>query len=181
MPVTLLDRRSATAKLRRFQIEDERIIADEDSVIKQAMRLDAITTIRLSVEVAGRDQQIVCRVTAQDGSEIVFGSRIREGATRWRNNAVEYQTFLRALHTALRPRWDEITFIEGPSAGLRWTIFGGGLVVALGGAAAALTLLWRDQVAGFFLIPVVILGGWLAVMFRPRRPTPYDPAAYTGQ
>ncbi|MEE2565432.1 hypothetical protein [Hyphobacterium marinum] len=172
------NRHGARAAASTIVLEDERLSSEVGGRLVSAVRLDAITSVRLSIGMAGRDTQILCRVQGKSGAEIVLGSKRWTGPGQWREQAREFRLFLARLHAALEPRWDEIAFVEGPSPRLRGLMFGLGILLAVGGSMAAAMLLWRNNPWGLFAIAPSAAGAWLALIFRPARTKTYDPAAY---
>ncbi len=146
----------------------------EDRLVRR-IALSDVTQVRLAVEMAGSQSQVVCRVTGPAG-DIVFGSR-RAQKGGFDDNVVAFQTLMVALHEALRPRFDQLSFVEGQSMGFKLIMAGLGVTMA---AIALAFMGWFAlveesallTVAGF---PFLVIGGYLAWMFRPTAPLHYDP------
>ena len=172
---TMTDRRNPFSAVQTLRLFEDRLEAWTGETLARRIGLDRITQVRLAVEMAGQSQQVVCRVTGP-GGEIVFGSRRAENGG-FADNVTEFQALMVALHTALRPRFDAVAFLEGQSLAFR-------LIMALLGAAMAglalVFMAWFALVeesallamAGF---PFLLIGGSLAWVFRPARPLVYDP------
>ncbi|MFW6413225.1 MAG: hypothetical protein ACOC0V_03740 [Oceanicaulis sp.] len=173
---TLTDRRSPIEPVREVAVHDDRIELSEDGALVRRLGFDTLTEVRLTVEMAGRETQVVCRASGPAG-EIAFGSRRAEGA-RFIDNAAAFQHTLVALHKALKGR-RTVRFVEGQTLGFRLLITGAGALIA----AAALVytgymLIVRESaILSLIGVPVILTGGALAVLFRPGRPQPYDPDA----
>lgn len=172
------DRRNAAAKEQLIALESNRISVSEQGALKRAIAFDDITEVRLGVEMAGRDSQVVCRITAADGTIIVFGSRSWQSLGQWENRAVGFRDFNTALHRALLPYAATIRFIEGQPLWFGFVMSGLGLMLALLGGGFALFLLLDENPVGFGGLPGLIIGLYLAWMFRPRPQKPYDPRLY---
>lgn len=172
------DRRNAAAKEQLIALESKRISVSEQGALKRAITFDDITEVRLGVEMAGRDSQVVCRITAADGTIIVFGSRSWQSLGQWENRAVGFRDFNTALHRALLPYAATIRFIEGQPFWFGFFMSGLGLILALLGGGFAFYLLRDENLIGFGGIPGFLIGLYLAWMFRPRAQKTYDPALY---
>lgn len=177
---TYSDRRNATSPEQFITLESGRISVSMDGKLKRAIAIDEIAEVRLGVEMAGRDSQVVCRITANDGTQIVFGSRSWKSVGLWENRADRFLEFNTALHRALLPHAASIRFIEGQPLWFGFVMCGLGILMALLGGGFALYLLWDDNLIGFGGVPGLIIGLYLAWMFRPRAPKPYNPALYAG-
>lgn len=171
-------RHGSAAPACEIVLSAERLSAEAGGRLVQAVRLDAVTSVRLSIEMAGRETQIVCRVSGSPGAEIVFGSKRWTGPGQWTEQAGDFRQFLARLHAALEPRWGQIAFREGQSLAFRGAMFAGGLVLAGAGVLIGGGMLLGDNPAGLFALVPVVAGTWLAVLLRPGRPKAYDPAAY---
>jgi len=178
MSIQYSDRRNATSKPCLIDIDDQRLRVHRDGVVKQALRFDEVCEVRLAIEMAGQDTQIVCRVRGRSGTQIVFGSRYWLGVGNWRNQAVEFRGFLKTLHEALMPFSGQIAFLEGASLGFRWVMTGLGIAMAAIGLSTAITLLRNDNMIGLAVIAPVGIGLWFAWVFRPKPPKAYNPEAY---
>lgn len=172
------DRHGARVPASVIVLTGERISAEADGRLRQAVRLADVTSVRLSISMAGRDTQILCRVSGSSGAEVVFGSKRWSGPGQWTEQARDFRGFLARLHRALESRWGEIAFVEGPSPRLRGLMFTLGLLLAGGGVLTGSALLWQDNPWGLFAIAPAIAGAWLALIFRPAKTKTYDPAAY---
>ncbi|MEN0652913.1 MULTISPECIES: hypothetical protein [Hyphobacterium] len=179
MSVTHADRRNATSAEKIWSIEDGVLTAQEGERVVHRVPLDRVTQVRLALEMAGKEVQVVCRVSVPGEGEAVFGSQSWAGVGQWNNRAQSFRALLGELHTALMPRRDEIRFLEGQSLAFRWIMTAFGAVMAVIGAAIAVFLLaFEENTAGFFAVAPAVTGGWIAWLFRPRAPKPYDPATY---
>lgn len=182
MTVTHADRRNATSAEKIWSIEDGVLTALEGDRVVCRVPLDRVEQVRLALEMAGKEVQVVCRVSVPGESEAVFGSQSWAGVGQWNNRAQSFRALLGELHTALLPRRDEIRFLEGQSLAFRWIMTAFGALMALIGTAIAVFLLaFEENTAGFFAVAPAVTGGWIAWLFRPRPPKPYDPAAYAKQ
>ncbi len=171
----MTDRRNPLTPVRRIMVFEDRLEAWTGETLERRIALDAVSQVRLAVEMAGSLTQVVCRVAGPSG-EIVFGSRKAENGG-FADNAAEFKAVLVDVHKALTPFQGQVRFVEGQSLGFRLILSGLGLVMALMAAA----------IIGFFLIveesamlafagfPFLVIGGYLAWVFRPAGPAPYDP------
>jgi hypothetical protein len=171
------DRRTLLSPKKHLVLFGDRLECHAGQRLERRIALDQIQQVRLAVEMAGSQTQVVCRVTGPSG-EIVFGSRAASGSA-FEDNALDFQGLLVALHRALAPRYADIAFVEGQSLGFRLIMCALGLVMGIMAAmVSAYILVVRDSVmlafAGF---PFLVIGGYLAWVFRPAGPAPYDPAA----
>lgn len=170
------DRRTATPARREVSLYPDRIEAVADGRIEQRIGLDDIDTVRISVEPAGRDIQILCRVHGA-GRTIAMGSLTRESAARWTPNALEFRRFVIALHETVRGR-GEIRFVEGAPLSARLPMCALAVLVALAGLVFT-GWMWAVRenaimgIAGLFIAGGGFYAGWV---FRPVKPVPYDPA-----
>jgi len=180
MDMTYSDRRSSTAPEQSIALETKRISVCELGSLKRAVTFEEIAEVRMGVEMAGRDSQVVCSIKAKNGTKIAFGSRSWTSISQWENRADLFLEFNAALHRALMPQKDNIRFIEGQPLWFGFVMSGLGLLIAALGGAFAIYLLWDDNLMGFGGVPGLIIGLYLAWMFRPRAPKPYDPARYAG-
>lgn len=174
------DRRRSNTPPRNFALVGETLAwRDADAAAGHAMPLADIRQVRLSVEMAGRDSQVVCRVTDRAGREIAFGSMRWVAPGRWEAAADTFQALLRELHAGLLPYRADIRFVEGPRTGFMLAMFGTGLAVTAASLFFfALLFLVHDNALGLFLIPGVVAGVWLTRLFWPRPAKPYDPETY---
>lgn len=177
---TYSDRRNATSPEQCITLESGRISVSMDGILKRAIPFGEITEVRLGVEMAGQDSQVVCRITGASGTRIAFGSRSWTSVGQWENRAGHFREFNTALHKALLPHATTIRFLEGQPLWFGFVMCGLGLLMALLGGGFALYLLWDDNLIGFGGVPGLVIGLYLAWMFRPRAPKPYDPALYAG-
>lgn len=178
MSVPHTDKRNAASPERDWTIEDGVLTAREGGDAALRLPLSSVDQVRLSLEMAGREVQIVCRVTGPEG-EAVFGSQSWAGVGQWNNRAQSFRALLGELHAGLLPRRDEVRFVEGQSLAFRWVMTAFGAVMALIGTTIALYfLVLEENPAGFFAIAPAVTGGWLAWLFRPKPPKPYDPETY---
>ncbi|WP_421789505.1 hypothetical protein [Hyphobacterium sp.] len=176
---TYTDRRNAASAEQTISIEAERISVAENGTRKRAIRFDEITQIRLGVEMAGRDSQVVCRIAGHDGTRIVFGSRAWKSVGVWHNQADTFRNFNTALHQALMPFRDGIEFVEGQPLWFGYAMSAMGLAIALLGFGFATYLALEENPIWLGGVPGGLLGLYIAWMFRPRAPQPYDPELYT--
>ncbi len=172
------DRRNATSAEQFIVLESNRISVSEGGTLKRAITFDDVREVRLGVEMAGRDSQVVCRITAKDGTRITLGSRSWQSLGQWENRAAGFRDFNTALHRALQPYAETIRFVEGQPLWFGFVMSGLGLMLAMLGGGFALFLLLNDNLMGFGGVPGLIIGLYLAWMFRPRAQKPYDPALY---
>jgi hypothetical protein len=180
MTTSHADRRNAGQKERVYTLDGAELVVTEDDSVKRRLPLADIVQVRLAIEMAGADSQIVCRISDREDTEIVIGSRSWAGVGVYEQRADTFSAFLTALHKALEPRWGEIRFLEGQSMAFMATMFILGLVLAaLGGGFFVLLTLVQGKVLGWGALPFFGIGFWLAAMFRPRGPKTYDPAIYT--
>lgn len=172
------DQRNALRAARQIILYPDRIEWVEEGRLVRRMALDAVTGVRLSVEMAGAQSQVVCRVSGPSG-EMLFGSRRAVSLSEWEDNALEFQTLLVSLHKALRARFDTVRFTEGQTLGSRLLLGGVGVVMASMAISYMAWMMLNEQSAMLALagLPFAALGGYLAFAFRPGRPVPYDPEA----
>ncbi len=171
----MTDQRNPLSAVQQLILHDDRMECWADDTLKKRIPLNDVTQVRLAVEMAGQDKQVVCRVTGPSG-EIVFGSR-RASNGAFADNVAEFQALMVALHTALKPRFGEVAFVEGQSLGFRLIMAGLGLVMAAAAIAFTAWFLAVEENAMIALagLPFLLIGGSLAWVFRPMRPFPYDP------
>ncbi len=151
----------------------------EDGTIYKRLPLSDVREVRLTVEMAARASQVVCRVKDDQGLEIVFGSMAFISPGVFESRIESFQPLLRALHAALLPYSTQIRFLEGQSKAFMLTMFIlGGAIAALGAFFFVVLFLLQERPAGLFLIAVFAAGIWLMQLFRPRAEKCYDPAAY---
>lgn len=172
----LCDRRGVHGPAREVVLTEDRIEVIEQGRIADRLGLDQVKVVRLSVDMAGSDTQVVARVRGP-ATEIVFGSRSYVAPARWSNNAVEFRRMMLGVHRALLPRKNEVRFIEGHTLGLRVMLFALGLAMALAGGLYGW---WMGAGQGsamlaLIALPFMAIGGYLAWVFRPGVPLPYDP------
>lgn len=172
----LSDRRNPINPGREVILYPDRIEWVEGEKLERRLALDAISTVRLSVELAGQQSQVVCRVSGASG-EIVFGSRKAVSPGVWEDNALEFQTLLVRVHESLRPRFDAVRFTEGQTLGFRLLMGGIGVVMTSMAVSYMGWMMLKEQSAMMALagLPFAAIGGYLAYVFRPGRPVPYDP------
>ena len=171
----MTDRRNPLSAPKRLQLFSDRIDCWDGETLERRIGLDQVATVRLAVEMAGSTTQVACRVAGRNG-EIVFGSRRSQNGA-FADNSAEFTPFLVALHRALRPRYDQVAFVEGQSVGFRLIMSGLGLVMALIAAAtiAFFALVEESAMLAFVGFPFLVIGGYLAWVFRPTAPAAYDP------
>lgn len=174
----ITDQRNALRPARQIILYADRVEWVEEERLERRIALDAVTGVRLSVEMAGAQSQVMCRVTGPSG-EIVFGSRRAVSLSDWEDNALEFQSLLVALHKALQPRFGAVRFTEGQTLGSRLILGGVGVAMA---SMAISYMVWmglnaQSAMLALAGLPFAALGGYLAFAFRPGRPVPYDPEA----
>ena len=172
------DQRNALRPTREVTLYADRIEWVEEGRLERRIALPDVTAVRLSVEMAGAQSQVVCRVSGPSG-EILFGSRRAVTLSTWEDNALDFQTLLVALHQSLRPRFDTVSFTEGQTLGSRLVLGGIGVMMASMAISYIVWMLLNEQSAMLALagLPFAAIGGYLAYAFRPGRPVPYDPEA----
>ena len=172
----LSDRRNPIRPGRDVILYADRIEWVEGDKLERRLTLDAISSVRLSVELAGQQSQVVCRVSGASG-EIVFGSRKAVSPGVWEDNALEFQTLLVRVHESLRPRFDAVRFTEGQTLSFRLLMGGIGVVMTSMAVSYMGWMMLKEQSAMMALagLPFAAIGGYLAYVFRPGRPVPYDP------
>jgi hypothetical protein len=175
-----LDRRNSGTQPLVFTLTDTGLRwRTEDGQWGGDMLFETISEVRLSVEMAHKASQVVCRVKDSDGTEAVFGSMRYLGPGRWESSSQTFSPLLSALHRALLPYGDQIRFVEGRSAAFRMTLFGLGLALAASSLAGLIWLVAIQQNAfGLLLIAGIAAGGWLIRLFIPSKPRAYDPHLY---
>jgi len=180
-PTTLSDRRNAGTPLRHFTLDSQQLgWRDDNDRAGTSLPLAEVRQVRLAVEMAGQNSQVVCRVTDAQGREVAFGSMRWAGIGQWEANAQNFREFLRALHVGLAEQPGPIRYIEGSSMMFLAIMTGLGSALALASAAFFARLFLIDENAiGLVLIPAIALGIWLMRLFWPRTAKRYDPATYT--
>ncbi len=171
----MTDRRNPLSPEKRLQLHSDRLECWAAETLERRIALDQVTQVRLAVEMAGTLTQVVCRVTGPSG-EIVFGSRKASNGA-FDDNAAEFTPFLVAVHRALAPRAEVVNFVEGQSMGFRLIMSGMGLIMALIAAAIIGYFLIEEESAmlAFAGFPFLLIGGYLAWVFKPAWPVKYDP------
>ncbi|WP_420430315.1 hypothetical protein [Hyphobacterium sp.] len=175
---TYSNRHAANTAEQQISLESERIAVVEDGVLKRAIRLADVREVRLFIGMAGRDSQIICRISGHDGTRIAFGSRRWKSVGEWDNHADVFRVFNAALHARLEERADSVAFIEGQPfwSGILLPAIGLGLAAL--GAAFAVYFLRDGNPLALAGLPGMAIGFYLAWILRPRSPKPYDPATY---
>lgn len=173
---SLSERRWPLSPLLDVQLHADRLEAWNGATLERRILLDQVVEVRLSVEPAGPQTRVVCRVSGPQG-EIVFSSR-RAETSGWVDNVRDFQRVLVALHTQLAPRAGQVRFVEGQSLTLRLALSGAGIAIlaAAVGFSAYMALAQGNIVLAFAGAPFAVVGAALAWTFRPGRPAPYDPA-----
>ncbi len=173
--VSMTDRRSSGSPTLSLQLHTDRLECWTGPKLAHRIAIDQVKQVRLSVETAGRQAQVVCRVSS-GSSEIVFGSRrVQNGI--YEDNVEAFQTLMVALHEALRPRFHRIVFVEGQTLQTQLIVS----LVGLAMAALALAVMgWFALDQGSYLLaavgfPFLVIGGYLSWMFRPTGTATYDP------
>ncbi|MDF1767619.1 hypothetical protein [Maricaulis sp.] len=177
---TLIDRRNAGTPQRAYSLDGKCLHWQEaDGETVGQLPLDGVRQVRLAVEMAGRESQVVCRLSSEDGTEIAFGSMRWAGVGLWEANARDFRDFLTELHRDLAEQAGPVRYIEGSSMAFLAIMAGLGGVLALVGAGFFAKLFLIDENAiGLVLIPAIALGLWLMRLFWPRAAKDYDPARY---
>jgi len=172
---SLSERRWPLSPLVEVQLHDDRLEAWNGASLERRILLSEVMEVRLSVEPAGPQTRVVCRVRGAQG-EIVFSSR-RAEKSGWVDNVRDFQRVLVALHKQLSPRAREVSFVEGQSLKLRLALSGAGLAIlaAALGFCAYMALGRGNVVLAFAGAPFAVVGAALGWAFRPGRPVPYDP------
>lgn len=175
-----IDRRNAASKTCLYTVEaGELRVETEDGELIRQVALDQVREVRLAIEMAGQESQIVCRLKPETGAPVIVGSRSWQAPGQWRNRADSFGEMLRDLHLALEPHDGQIRYLEGQTLAFMMIMFGLGLALTVLGVFFFVVLFVMQQnPAGLFLLPVMLLGGWLARLFWPRPPRSYDPDAY---
>ncbi|WP_421784653.1 hypothetical protein [Hyphobacterium sp.] len=175
---TYIDRRSAGAAEQVIALEAERVSVTENGTVKRAIRYEDLREIRLSIGLAGRDSQVLCRLTGRDNTRILFGSRSWKAIGEWENRADRFREFNAALHARALAHAETIAFIEGQPfwSGLLLPCIG--LALAALGAAFALYFLREGNPLALVGLPGMAIGLYLAWILRPRPAKPYDPETY---
>lgn len=175
---TYSNRHAANTAEQQISLESERIAVVEDGVLKRAIRYDDVREVRLFIGMAGRDSQILCRITGHEATRIVFGSRRWKAVGEWDNRADVFRAFNAALHAKLEGRTDSIAFIEGQPfwSGILLPAIGLGLAAL--GAAFTVYFLRDSNPLALAGLPGMAIGFYLAWILRPRSAKPYDPATY---
>lgn len=172
--VMMTDRRSLWRPACKICVFDDRLELHEAGRLVRRLAFDHLEQVRLSVELAGQQTQVVCRASGPAG-EIAFGSRRADGLG-YCDAALEFRAVLTALHVALEPRWDSVAFVEGQSTRFRLIMAAAGAGLAILAVVFSLEMFDRNAaLLAFAGAPFAVGGCWLAWMFRPGRPTPYDP------
>lgn len=171
----MTDRRNPLSAEKRLAVFSDRIECWAGETLERRIALDDVSQVRLAVEMAGSTTQVVCRVTGPAG-EIVFGSRQSQNGA-FADNAAEFTPVLVALHRALEPRYGDVSFVEGQSLSFRLILSGLGLVMALIAAAIIgyFLLVEESAMLAFAGFPFLLIGGYLAWVFKPAGPVKYDP------
>jgi hypothetical protein len=171
----LSDRRKAAPAPREVRLWPDMIETVRGCSLETRIALDHVRHVRISVEPAGREAQVVCRVRGP-GATLSFGSLSREGISSWTNNAVNYRTFLIALLERVKDRPD-VRFLDGPSLWSRLKISGIAALAALSGLAF-MVWMWADRGNPFMALAglaVLAAGAYGAWVFRPRKAKRFDP------
>jgi hypothetical protein len=172
----MTDRRNPLSPEKRLAVFSDRIECWAGETRERRIALPDVSQVRLAVEMAGSTTQVVCRVTGPAG-EIVFGSRRAQNGA-FSDNAAEFTPVLVALHRALEPRYEAVTFLEGQSLSFRLIMSGLGLAMALIAAAIIgyFLLVAESAMLAFAGFPFLLIGGYLAWVFKPAGPVKYDPS-----
>ncbi|MFP4519658.1 MAG: hypothetical protein ACLFQ5_09390 [Oceanicaulis sp.] len=172
---SLSERRWPLSPLLEIRLHADRLEAWAPDGLERRIALEQVTEVRLSVEPAGPQSRVVCRVTGPDG-EIVFSS-YRAEKSGWSDNALAFQRLLVALHRQLAARAGAVRFVEGQSLKFRVIMSAaGGAILAAALAFSAYMLIDRSNlVLALAGAPFMVVGAALAWAFRPGRPAPYDP------
>lgn len=172
----MTDRRNPLSSEMRIVLFEDRLESWSGDVLQRRIQLDQVVQVRLAVEMAGSLTQVACRVTGPSG-EIVFGSRKADKGV-FEDNAAQFTPLLVALHRALEPRGDHVRFVEGQSLGFRLIMSGLGLIMAMTAAALIgfFVVIEESVMLAFAGLPFLLIGGYLAWVFKPAGPVAYDPA-----
>jgi len=175
---TLDDRRGAFAPEAALALYSDRIEVLRGGALAFRADLAALAELRLNVEPAGREVQIVCRMRFADGRSLAFGSRRAEGPGRWLNNAPAFQAFAPVLLARLAEQAPGAIYEEGPRRSTRMALAAAGLVMAAAGVAFTvyMALVRESAILALIGLPFTALGGAVVWVFRPVAPGPFDPA-----
>ena len=171
----MTDRRNPLSAQKRLALFSDRIECWDGETLERRIGLNQVASVRLAVEMAGSTTQVACRVAGPAG-EIAFGSRTaRNGA--FEDNSAQFTPFLVALHQGLEPRYGEVAFLEGQSVGFRLILSGLGLLMALVAAAVIgfFVVVEESAMLAFAGFPFLVIGAYLAWVFKPAGPVKYDP------
>ncbi|MGJ3231719.1 MAG: hypothetical protein ACFE0P_07970 [Oceanicaulis sp.] len=173
---SLSERRWPLSPLLEIRLYEDRLEAWNGAVLERRIPLDSVREVRMAVEPAGQQRVVVCRVTGP-GGEIAFSS-LRAENGGWVDNLRDFQRVLVALHKGLLPQAGEIAFVEGQSLKFRLIMSGAGAVLFAAALSYCVYMLLVEGAAMLALAgaPFALVGAALAVVFRPGRPIPYDPA-----
>lgn len=169
------DRRPASASDRQIRLYADRIETLAEGRVDRRINIAAVREVRVSVEPAGRDVQVLLTVSGE-GRAIAGGSLSHAGPGRWRNNAVDFREFAITVLKLLKARTD-VRFLEGSTLGAR-------LPICLIAAAAALAALgfagWalgpgESAALGLGGLALALGAGWTGWVFRPRGAKRFDP------
>jgi hypothetical protein len=169
------DRRKPGTPAREVRLWPDMIETVSDGRLETRIALDHVRHVRISVEPAGREAQVVCRVRGR-GVTLSFGSLSRQGVSKWINNAANYRTFLIAVLDAVKDRTD-VRFLDGPSLWSRLKISGIAALVALSGLGF-MVWMWAargNPVMALAGLAVLAAGAYGAWVFRPRKARRFDP------
>ncbi|TGY89046.1 hypothetical protein E5163_07920 [Marinicauda algicola] len=170
----LADRRGAHGPAREVVLAADRLEVIEAGRVVHRLALGNVKSVRLSVDMAGPDTQVVARICGP-ATEIAIGSRSYVAPGRWANNAVEFRRLVLELHRALRGR--EVRYLEGHTLGLRLVLCALGAAMALAGLLFAFYMaeVRQSGMLALAALPFMVIGGYLAWVFRPGVPVAYDP------
>ncbi|MHA6287837.1 hypothetical protein [Maricaulis sp. CAU 1757] len=177
-----IDQRRGEAGPSEVSVQAGQLVRKGPGGPEHTLRLADIVEIRLSVDRAGRGSQIVCGVTDRLGRTLSFASMRWTGAGDFEPNALTFKALLGELHGALTDRHDDIRFVEGPPTGQLMRYFGLASALTLASLAGfAWIFLAQENRYGLLLVPLIMLGGWLMRVFRPRSERRYDPDTYASK
>lgn len=174
----MTDRRGAFARPRRIRLYADRLEAEEDGRLAARLSLAAIAELRLTVEPAGRNAQVVARAFGPGGAKIAFGSLSAAGPGRWENNATAFRSVAVALLERLGAQEAQPRCEEGPRLSTRLGLAGAGLAIALAGLAYLgwMAAVEESAILALIGLPFIAMGAMLGWTFRPAPARPFDPA-----
>ncbi len=172
------DRRGAFARPRRVRLYSDRLEVEEEGRLAARLSLTAVTELRLTVEPAGREAQVVARAFGPGGTKIAFGSLSAAGPGRWENNSAGFRSVAVALLEQLAAQETPTRCEEGPRLSTRLGLAGAGLALAIAGLGYLgwMAAVEESAILAIIGLPFIALGAMLAWIFRPAPAQPFDPA-----